>query len=72
MEKVFEQQQIVNPYTTDTPEQRYLKFLKSRSDLFQQIPQYQRAGYIGVQSESLSRIKKKILGNPNHFFTILH
>lgn len=62
MEKVFaEQQEIMSSYVTDTPEQRYLKLLKSRPDLFQKIPQYQLASYIGVKPESLSRIRKRIL-----------
>jgi CRP-like cAMP-binding protein len=61
MEKVFaEQQEIMSSYTTDTPEQRYLKLLKSRPDLFQKIPQYQIASYIGVKPESLSRIRKRL------------
>lgn len=61
MEKVFaEQQQIMSSYSTDTPEQRYLKLLESRPDLFQKIPQYQIASYIGVKPESLSRIRKRL------------
>ena len=61
MEKVFAgQQEIMASYTTDTPEQRYLKLLKSRPDLFQKIPQYQIASYVGVKPESLSRIRKRI------------
>jgi CRP-like cAMP-binding protein len=61
MEKIFaEQQAIMASYTTDTPEQRYLKLLESRPELFQIIPQYQLASYIGVKPESLSRIRKRI------------
>lgn len=56
-----EQQEAMASYITDTPEQRYLKLLKSRPDLFQRIPQYQLASYIGVKPESLSRIRKRII-----------
>lgn len=64
MEKIFaEQQAIMASHTTDTPEQRYLKLLKLRPELFQIIPQYQLASYIGVKPESLSRIRKRIQHN---------
>jgi CRP-like cAMP-binding protein len=64
MEKVFaEQQELMSTYTTDTPEQRYVKLLNSRPELFQKIPQYQIASYIGVKPESLSRIRKRISQN---------
>lgn len=62
MEKVFaEQHGIMASYTTDTPEQRYLKLLHSRPSLFQKIPQYQIASFIGVKPESLSRIRKRLM-----------
>jgi hypothetical protein len=62
METVFlEQQNFLTTFITDKPEQRYLKLLKSRPDIFQRVPQYDIATYIGVKPESLSRIRKKIL-----------
>lgn len=56
-----EQQVAMASYITDSPEQRYLKLMKSRPDLFQRVPQYQLASYIGVKPESLSRIRKRII-----------
>lgn len=56
----FEQQNLMNTYITDKPEQRYLKLLKSRPEIFQRVPQYDIATYIGVKPESLSRIRKKL------------
>lgn len=61
MEKIFaEQQEIMSSYQTDSPEQRYLKLIKKRPELFQLIPQFQIASYIGVKPESLSRIRKRV------------
>ncbi len=61
MNKVFvEQQAKIEAYILDSPQDRYLKLLQSNSDLFQRIPQYQIASYIGVTPESLSRIRKRI------------
>jgi CRP-like cAMP-binding protein len=56
-----EQKKQLTSYLTDSPEQRYLKLLKSRPDIFQRVPQYHIASYIGVKPESLSRIRKLIL-----------
>jgi len=58
-----EQKKQLTSYLTDSPEQRYLKLLKSRPDIFQRIPQYQIASYIGVKPESLSRIRRRITLN---------
>lgn len=64
MEAAFaEQKKVLTSYLTDSPEQRYLKLLESRPELFQRIPQYQLASYIGVKPESLSRIRKRIALN---------
>lgn len=62
METVFfEQQKQMTSYITEKPEQRYLKLLESRPDIFQRVPQYDIATYIGVKPESLSRIRKKLM-----------
>lgn len=45
-----------------TPEDRYRFFLKQYKDLTQRIPQYLIASYVGVKPQSLSRIRKRILG----------
>jgi CRP-like cAMP-binding protein len=61
MEAAFlEQQQWMSSYLTETPEIRYLKLLQTQPDIFQKVPQYHIATYIGVKPESLSRIRKRI------------
>lgn len=53
-------QKIVASFITLTPEERYLDLVKNRPQLIQRIPQHQLATYLGVNAESLSRIKKRI------------
>lgn len=61
METVFMiQQNLMTSYITDKPEKRYLRLLETRPDIFQRVPQYDIASYIGVKPESLSRIRKKL------------
>jgi CRP-like cAMP-binding protein len=43
-----------------SPEERYTHLLKNRPNLMNRIPQYFIAQYVGVQPESLSRIRKRI------------
>ena len=40
-------------------EDRYKSFVKNYSDLYQRIPQYLIASYVGVKPESLSRIRRR-------------
>jgi CRP/FNR family transcriptional regulator, anaerobic regulatory protein len=49
--------------TNEEPEERYLNLLKQRPELIQKIPQHYIASYLGIQPESLSRIRKRILSN---------
>lgn len=51
--------QVVSLYT-DTPDNRYLKFLSNYPGLVQRIPQYYIASYVGVKPPSLSCIRKRL------------
>jgi CRP-like cAMP-binding protein len=54
------QQEILKNYLTKNPEERYLILQETRPELLQRVPQYYLATYLGVQPESLSRIRKRI------------
>lgn len=58
-------------FRTSTPEQRYLHLMRTRPDLLQRVPQYQLASYLGIQPQSLSRIRKRLAGqgDPVRFLT---
>lgn len=45
----------------DEPEERYRNLLQTEPALLQRIPQYYLASYVGIEPESLSRLKKRIL-----------
>ena len=46
--------------TVETPEEKYLRFLKEEPLLLQRIPLYHIAAYLAMTPETLSRIRKKI------------
>ncbi len=46
-------------FQTEPLEERYRKLLQQAPELFQQIPQYHIASYLGVSPQSLSRIRSK-------------
>jgi len=54
-------QDILSSYITTSPEERYKNLLKLRPDLFQRIPQYHIATYLGITPQSLSRIRNRII-----------
>jgi len=46
-----------------TEEERYLLLLKKQPDIIKRVPQYMIAQYLGIEAESLSRIRKRISKN---------
>ncbi len=44
----------------DTPEQRYLTLVESEPYLLQRVPQHYIASYLGLEPESLSRLKRRL------------
>lgn len=55
----------LDEYKNLSPEERYQKLLENRPDLVNRVPQYMIASYLGIQPESLSRIRKRIWSNKN-------
>ncbi|MDP4265407.1 MAG: Crp/Fnr family transcriptional regulator [Bacteroidota bacterium] len=47
--------------TVETPEEKYLRFIKEEPLLLQRIPLYHIASYLAMTPETLSRIRKKII-----------
>jgi CRP-like cAMP-binding protein len=47
-------------YKTSTPEERYRDLAARRPELLRRIPQYHIASYLGVEPESLSRIRRRL------------
>ena len=43
-----------------TPEERYLQLIEKHPDIFNAIPLYHIASYLGIQGASLSRIRKRM------------
>lgn len=56
-------QVFLDDFKNLTPEIRYQKLLDTRPDLVNRVPQYMIASYLGIQPESLSRIRKRIWAN---------
>ncbi|MEY3416643.1 MAG: hypothetical protein RL711_1167 [Bacteroidota bacterium] len=54
------QEQMAALHTT-TGENRYLNLLKEKPSLFQRVPQHYIASYLGINPETLSRIRKKMM-----------
>ena len=55
----------LSSFYTDSPEQRYRKFIANFADTVQRVPQYYIASFIGVKPPSLSRIRKRLFQRPD-------
>lgn len=44
-----------------TPEERYLEMIAQHPDIFNRVPLYHIASYLGIQAPSLSRIRKRMM-----------
>ena len=54
---IFDLKQEMGNAAKITPDSKYRKLLKDNPSLFQRLPQYQIAAYLGITQETLSRIK---------------
>lgn len=59
-EELIVMQNIISSFFTLNAEQRYLKLQRDDPKLLQRIPQYQLASFLGIQPESLSRLRKRL------------
>ena len=50
----------ISTYLSSSPEERYENLIKTRPELFQLVPLYHIASYLGVKPESLSRIRSRL------------
>ena len=48
---------------TQSPEENYQKLMQERPKVVERVPQFYIAQYLGIQPESLSRIRKRIANN---------
>ncbi|MEO0473929.1 MAG: Crp/Fnr family transcriptional regulator [Bacteroidota bacterium] len=53
-------QRFLDDFKSLSPESRYEKLLETRPDLIERVPQYMIASFLGIQPESLSRIRKRM------------
>lgn len=61
-EELLAKQQIdFDTFKTSSPEERYRQLIEKRPDLIQRVPQHQLASYLGIQPQSLSRLRARML-----------
>ena len=47
-----------------TPEEKYIHLMKEQPQLFQRVPLHYIASYLGIEPESLSRLRKRLTEKP--------
>lgn len=53
-----------NSLLSESPEERYSKMMQERPEIISRVPQYLLAQYLGINPESLSRIRKRLSSYP--------
>lgn len=48
-----------------TPEEKYLRMMKEQPQIFQRVPMHFIASYLGIEPESLSRLRKRLTVKPH-------
>jgi CRP-like cAMP-binding protein len=62
-EKAFNEVMVnTEGFLFKTPEDRYRDMLEKHPDIFNAVPLYHIASYLGIQGPSLSRIRKRMVG----------
>jgi CRP-like cAMP-binding protein len=59
-ELLMQKQVSFDDFKSLSPEQRYLSLLETRPDLFNRVPLYHIATYLGITPVSLSRMRKRV------------
>lgn len=54
-------QKRITQFLGATAEERYLDFIKTYPSIFERVPQWMVASYLGVTPESLSRVRKELV-----------
>ncbi|MEZ4826810.1 MAG: cyclic nucleotide-binding domain-containing protein [Bacteroidia bacterium] len=69
---LIKQERNLDEFKILSPEQRYLNLLKNNPGLLARVPQNQIASYLGIQPQSLSRLKARIQQKPQNSVLFLN
>lgn len=59
---IYTQEKRIRSLLSMTATERYLSFLETYPDLISRVPQWMIASYLGITPESLSRVRKELVG----------